>query len=248
MKTWVFTSKAAYMQRIQDYVRTGHYLFIQGFIAPAKVPAFAAKMTALHPILDNKLKAFRARERGEATGRLMFWLPHSESEHVHWILVIHPAPTDPADPKKGQLDASEQWKNAALRDQKVELTGYELVRQTKENVSKPVWTWRYRADRYDDLRDQLVLAIRSKRDQDVKRSLEVIWGSMGFSGSRAQAKALAKIFKEEWKRRRPGERLPETPAGHGYLRRKADVGIFMNSEPNAKIATPSRKIRSASEK
>jgi len=244
MKTWVFTSKAAYMQRIQDYVRTGHSVFIQGVIPTAKVPAFAEKMTRLHPVFDDKLKAFRAREKGEATGRLMFWLSKPESENVHWILVVHPARDDPAQPgqpRKAALDPSEQWKNAAFRDEKIELTGYELVRQTKEHAPKPVWTWRYRADRYDDLRDSLVLAIRSKRDQDVKRSLETIWGTMGFAGSRGQAKALEKIFKDEWKRRRPGETLPETPAGHGYLRRKADVGVFMGIAEKKTFTTPARK-------
>ncbi|CAM3735655.1 hypothetical protein POHY109586_21425 [Polaromonas hydrogenivorans] len=242
MKTWVFTSKAAYMQRIQDYVRTGHSVFIQGVIATAKVPAFAEKMTGLHPVFDNKLKAFRAREKGEATGRLMFWLPQLESENAHWILLIHPARDDPANPQKAKLDPSEKWKNAAFRDEKIELTGYELVRQTKENAPKPVWTWRYRADRYDDLRDALVLAIRSKRDQDVKRSLETIWGTMGFAGSRGQAKALEKIFKDEWKRRRPGEILPQTPAGHGYLRRKADIGVFLGGLEKKVSATPGRKL------
>jgi hypothetical protein len=223
--TWVFTSKAAFMQRTQDYVRTGHHLFIQGVIPTVKVPAFAAKMTERHPVFDNKLKAFRAREKGEATGRLMFWLPHSNSENIHWILVVHPAKPDPEDPKKGQLDPTEQWKNALHRDQKIQLTGYELVRQTKEKASKPVWTWRYQEDRYADLRDSLVLAIRSRRDQDVKRSIEVIWGTMGFAGSRAQAKALEKILRDEWKRRRPGEVMPEVPKGHGYLRRKENKGI-----------------------
>jgi hypothetical protein len=248
MKTWVFTSKAAYMQRIQDYVRTGHSLYIQGVLATAKVPAFAQKMATLHPIFDDKLKAFRAREKGEPTGRMMFWLPKSDSENAHWILLIHPAKADAEQPEKAKLAPGEKWKTAFHRDEKIGLTGYELVRQTKENAKKPVWTWRYRADRYDDLRDSLVLAIRSKRDQDVKRSLEVIWGSMGFSGSRSQAKALEKIFKEEWKRRRPGEVPPETPAGHGYLRRKADTGVFLGGAVTKASVIPSRKVNTRKEK
>ncbi len=230
------------MQRIQDYVRTGHHFFIQGVIPTPKVPSFAGKMTTLHPVFNNKLQAFRAREKGEATGRLMFWLPHSDSENTHWILLIHPAKEDPEHPEKAKLDPSEKWKNAFHRDEKVELTGYELVRKTKENEKKPVWTWRYRADRYADLRDSLVLEIRSKRDQDLKKSLDVIWGSMGFAGSREQAKALEKIFKDEWKRRRPGEVMPETPKGHGYLRRKADTGVFLGGPKTKAAKTPSRKI------
>ena len=222
------------MQRIQDYIRTGHNLYVQGVIETPKVPAFAAKMNMLHPVFDNKLKAFRAREKGEATGRLMFWLPKPDSQSAYWILVVHG--------EKEQLESSENWQNADNRDKKVELTGYELVRKTKENVKKPVWTWRYRPDRYADLRDALVLAIRSRRDQDVKRSLEVIWGSMGFAGSREQAKALEKIFKEEWKRRRAGETPPETPAGHGYLRRKPDLGIYLGVPATKAAKTPTRRV------
>lgn len=237
MKTWVFTSKAAFMQRIQDYVRTGHRLYIQGVIATQKVPMFAAKMVKLHPVFDNKLKAFRAREKGEATGRLMFWLPHADSENVHWILVIHG--------EKEQLDKSEKWQTADNRGKKIELTGYELVRQTKALENKPIWTWRYREDRYADIRDALVMAIRARRDQDVKISLEIIWGSMGFAGSRQQAKALEKIFREEWKRRRPGEVSPETPAGHGYLRRKADLGVYLGVPATKAAAVPRRRVKPA---
>ena len=271
MKTWVFTSKAAYMQRIQDYVRTGHHLFIQGSIATQKVPKFAEKMNSRHPIFDDKLKAFRAREKGEATGRLMFWQPKPDSETIHWILVIHPAKEDKTDPKKGELDPTEQWKSALNRHEKIELTGYELVRLTKPNYptkeqektkeikpinpvkgqekiketkqNKPTWTWRYQAQRYSDLRDSLVLAIRSKRDQDVKNSVEVIWGSMGFAGSRAQAKALEKIYKDEWKRHRPHETPPKTPNGHGYLRRKPDLGIYLGVPAKKVPAAPSRRIK-----
>ena len=74
----------------------------------------------------------------------------------------------------------------------------------------------------------MVLAIRSKRDQDFKILIDKIFGTMGFSGSREQAKSLAKLAKEEWKKRRPGEDMPEMPKGIGWIRRKADKGIYLN--------------------
>lgn len=236
MKTWVFTSKAAFMQRIQDYVRTGHIWYIQGVIQTAKVPKFSEKMTAAHPVFFDKLKASRARANGDPTGRLMFWLPKSDSENVHWILVVHAE-------KKEQLDKTEKWARADDKENKIRLTGYELVRQTKPLQKKPVWTWRYQEKRYNDLRDALVLAIRSRRDNDVKKYLDLIWGTMGFSGSRAQAKALAQIFKDEWKRRRMNEEPPAIPAGHGYLQRKADIGIFLGVPPSKAAKAPSRRIK-----
>jgi hypothetical protein len=236
MKTWVFTSKAAYMQRIQDYVRTGHNWYLQGVIPSEKVPAFAEKMTVNHPVFFDKLKASRARANGQPTGRLMFWLPKSESDNVHWILLVHAE-------KKEQLDKTEKWSRADDRESKVKLTGYELVRQTKPLEKKPVWTWRYQVERYEDLRDALVLAIRARRDQDLKRQLDVIWGTMGFAGGRSQAKALAQIFKDEWKRHRMTEDPPAIPAGHGYLQRKADVGIWLGVPPSRVAKVPSRRVK-----
>lgn len=236
MKTWVFTSKSAFMQRIQDYVRTGHIWHIQGLISNEKVPKFAEKMYAEHPVYDDKLKASRARGKGDPTGRLMFWLPHSDSQNVHWILAVH------AD-KKELLSKTEKWARADARDEKIKLTGYELVRQTKPLQNRPVWTWRYQSERYGELRDALVLSIRSRRDQDLKKYLDLIWGTMGFSGSREQAKALAKVFKDEWKRRRINDDPPAVPAGHGYLQRKADVGIWLGVPPSKSAKAPSRRIK-----
>lgn len=224
------------MQRIQDYVRTGHIWYIQGVIPTNKVPHFSEKMIADHPVFYDKLKASRAREKGEPTGRLMFWLPKPESENVHWILLVHAERQD-------QLESSEKWCRADGRESKVRLTGYELVRQKKIIEKRPVWTWRYQSERYDDLRDSLVLSIRSNRDQDLKRHLDLIFGTMGFAGSRAQAKALIKIFRDEWKRRRIDQTPPAIPAGLGYLQRKADYGIWLGVPPSKAAKAPSRRIK-----
>jgi hypothetical protein len=207
----VFTKKAGYMQRISDYVRTGHIHYIKGVIRLEKAFAFHDKMVINLPIYGDKLKAFRAREKGEATARLLFWRP-KEGEELHWIVLLHA--------KSEQLPPSEKWLNAL--QERIELTGYELVRETKKDAPKPVWTWKYRSDRYEDLRDSLILAIRSKRDQDVKTLIATIWGTMGFSGSRHQAKQLLKLLKDEWKRRRGSDPLPELPKAIGYVRRQAD--------------------------
>ena len=66
---------------------------------------------------------------------------------------------------------------------------------------------------------------------------------MGFAGSRAQAKALEKIYKDEWKRHRPHETQPKTPKGHGYLRRKPDLGIYLGIPAKKTPAAPSRRIK-----
>jgi hypothetical protein len=210
-KIAVFTKKAGYMQRIADYVRTGHIHYVQGKITLEKVFGFHDKMLISLPIFDDKLKAFRAREKNEPTARLLFWRP-KEGDELHWIVLLHC--------NKEQLPKSEKWRNALK--ERIDLTGYELLTDTKKDTKKPVWTWRYRSDRYADLRDSMVSAIRAKRDQDVKLLILTIWGTMGFSGSRHQAKQLLKLLKTEWEQKRKGENMPELPKAIGYVRRQAD--------------------------
>lgn len=218
-KIWVFTQKSAFMQRVADYVRTGHQAYFQGVTDVSKIFQTWEKLVGVHPIFNDRLKAFRTREKGLPTGRLMMYQNLNEPEKIHWIVLVH-AKTD-------QLAPGEKWRHAEDPHARVQFTGYELLRVTKEGASKPAWTWRYNPTRYADLRDAMAMAIRSRRDQDVKVLIESIFGTMGFSGSREQAKALAKLMKEEWAKRRPGDEMPEVPKGIGWIRRKADKGVFL---------------------
>ena len=218
-KIWVFTHKAAFMQRIADYVRTGHQAYIQGATDTPKMHTTWERLALANPVFDDKLKAFRAREKGLPTGRLLMYQNTNAPEKIHWILLIH-GRTD-------QLPLGEKWGHAEDSQSRVQFTGYELLRVTKEGVSKPVWTWRYNTQRYQDIRYSMVQAIRSNRDQDLKNLIETIFGTMGFSGSREQAKSLVQLMKGEWKLRRSGQDLPETPKLLGWVRRKADKGIWL---------------------
>ena len=233
-KIWVFTHKAAFMQRVADYVRTGHQAYIQGLTATTKMHSTWERLAMTHPVFDDKLKAFRAREKGEPTGRLLMYQNLQQPDQIHWILLIHG--------RKDQLAPGEKWRHAEDPHARIQLTGYELLRVTKEAQQKPSWTWRYNSQRYQDLRDSMVQAIRSRRDQDLKNLIEAIFGTVGFSGSREQAKALAKLMKEEWKKRRPGEEMPETPKLIGWVRRKADKGVFLTRSTGAPPKPKERPI------
>lgn len=218
-KIWVFDHKAAFMQRIADYVRTGHQAYIQGTTEAGKIFPTWEKLVQNNPVFDDKLKAFRAREKGEPTGRLLLYQGKNSPEKIHWFLLIHGT--------TAQLPAGEKWLHAEDQHHRIQFTGYELVRVTKEGLSKPSWTWKYSQNRFQDLRDSMVQAIRSRRDQDLKNLAESLFGTMGFSGSREQAKSLNKLAKDEWKKRRPNEVMPEMPLGFGWIRRKADKGIWL---------------------
>lgn len=218
-KIWVFTHKSAFMQRVADYVRTGHQAYIKGVTDAENIFDTWQRLVSNNPVFDDRLKAFRAREKGLATGRLLLYQNPKSPEKVHWFLLVH-GTTD-------QLPKEEKWQHAEDPHHRIYFTGYELIRVTKEGLKKPAWTWQYSQIRYQELRDYMVLAIRSRRDQDLKILIENLFGTMGFHGSRDQAKKLTKIIKDEWARRRPGEEIPDLPKGFGWVRRKADKGVWL---------------------
>ena len=231
-KIWVYTHKPAFMQRVQDYVRTGHQAYIQGVTDAQKMHATYERLILANPVFDDKLKAFRAREQGLPTGRLLMYQSPKSPEKIHWFLLIHG--------KVNQLPTAEKWSHAEDSHSRIHFTGYELLRMTKEGLKKPVWTWRYVPNRYQDIRDSMVLAIRGRRDQDVKALIDTIFGTMGFGGSREQAKKLVTLLKSEWKQHRPGNVMPEIPKGIGWIRRKADKGVFLTK---ASLSPPAKKER-----
>ena len=210
---FILTKKTVFMQRIADLVRNGHNLYVQGTIPLEKAGFLAAKFEQRFQVERNKLEASRARKRGEHSARLLFWLAE-ESEQVHWILLFCPGSV---------IDETEKWRYA-LSD-RIQLTGYELVRLTKEGADHPVWTWRYTRTRHDELREAVVQAIRRKRDDELRQLIHTLWRSPGFAGIRAQVKKFGDVIRAEWKRTRSNsETMPEIPARLGYVRRLPDVG------------------------
>jgi hypothetical protein len=214
---FILTKKTVFMQRIADLVRTGHNHYVQGTIPLEKTGFLAAKFEQRFQIQRNKLEASRARKRGEHSARLLFWLPE-ESEQVHWILLFCPGSV---------IDQTEKWRYA-LSD-RIQLTGYELVRLTKEGSDHPVWTWRYTRTRYDELRIAVVLAIRRNRDDELRQLIHTLWRSPGFAGIRAQVKKVGDLIRSDWKRARgKNETMPEIPVRLGYVRRLPDVGMSLS--------------------
>ena len=219
-RIWVFTQKSAFMQRVADYVRNGHRYYIQGKTDTEKIFVTWEKLVTHNPVFNDSLKAFRAREKGEPTGRLLLYQNRKSPEKIHWILMMHS--------RKDQLPSGEKWLHAEDQGDRIFFTGYELVRVTKEGTKKPTWTWRYTKETYESLRNEVIYSIRSNNDKRLADLIDKIFSTMGFSGSRAQAKMIVELIKEEWKRRRPHDQMPELPGGIGWVRRKSDKGVFLH--------------------
>lgn len=214
---FVFAYKTPLMQRIADLVRSGHTEYVLGTIPVHKAGFFAAKMDRLLQTSRNKLEACRARKRGEGSARLLF-LQQDNSAHLTWILLFHPG--------KQPDQSGQDWRDA--HNDKIILTGYELVRRTRPSSTQPAWTWRYTASQYDLLRNGIISAIRAKRDLELQQVIHSLVRSPGHAGVRDQVKQLCALIRSEWKRRRAkSETLPLIPH-HGYTRRLKDKGCRLS--------------------
>ena len=216
---FVFTKKTVYMQRIADLIGTGHIQYVQGIVAIEKAGFLAGKFDVRFDILQTKLQASRGRKAGKSSTRLLLLHPAAEATELQWVLLHFPSSTP---------DESEKWRNA-LQD-RISVTGYELLRITKPEESRPVWTWRYSRCRQDDLRHAIIQCIRQNRDRDLEELIHTIWRSPGFAGIRDQVKKFGALIKHEWKRsRKSSEKMPDIPSRIGYLRRLKDVGMKLST-------------------
>lgn len=213
---FVFFSKAAFMQRISDVVRTGHNFYFMGELPIEKVAGFYSKMSAFYLIDEGKHIASRKRKAGFASFRLFLARFNAEDPNITFIMLR----TDGDIPA---LAKKENWRDALV--DKINLTGYELVRHTRNGASKPSWSWRYTKQQEIDLREAIVSAIRRKSDKDLSFLISQVAGTMGFAIARDQAKKICVLVQREWKRHRNiTEKHPALPKRFGYVQRLPDVG------------------------
>jgi len=216
---FVFFSKAAFMQRISDLVRTGHSFYVMGELPIEKVAGFYSKMNDYYLVDEGKHVASRKRKDGFASFRLFLGRFNAEDPNVTFIMVR----TDGVVPA---LANKEKWRDALV--DKIQLTGYELVRHTRKDASKPSWSWRYTKQQEIDLRDSLVSSIRRKSDKDLSYLISQVAGTMGFAIARDQAKKMCHLVTSEWKRHRNiTEKPPALPKRFGYVQRLPDVGRLL---------------------
>lgn len=215
---FVFTKKAVYMQRIGDLVRSGHSSYVQGRVDIEKAGFLVGKFEGRYSISRTKLESSRARRAGKSSTRLLLLLQEGQGD-LDWVLLhVHGV----------KLDSSEKWRDAI--SDRVTVTGYELVRLTKPDEPRPVWTWRYTKSRHDELRNEIIACIRQRKDRDLVRLIETTWRTPGFYGAREQVKKFKELILSEWRRSRGAkDELPDIPVRIGYLRRLSDVGLKLST-------------------
>jgi hypothetical protein len=211
---FVLTRKTVLMQRLGDLARTGHIYYIRGEVSPERAGYLAGKMDEQYSVGLTRLEQSRRRKQGFATFRLLILHQDGQEKLTWFVLRTEGKLPPPAE--------HEKWRN--LLNDRIRLTGYELVRQTRPGSKNPAWTWRYEKEHEQALRDSLLRAIRTKRDDELRQLIHELWRTPGFAAARAQVKKFRQLIMAEWKRSRGTDPKPQIPERLGYVRRLPDTG------------------------
>lgn len=250
----IYESKTLLMQRLQDAFTRGHTRWTMGRTTVEKVPALARKFRDLYLVHLSRMARSRRKADGlgNATFYLMsdgdavlWFLLVSTGDHpahqveklndgtdakgrlvldTYELVRIAPTLTKPEPPDKlppSPTAAQKAEHNAALRAYEKRLTAY------KSGARTTGWTWRYTAGAYQSWRDRLMSEVRAGTGAEslLAQSIDTLYKTPGFRGSREQVKKLAQLLRAEWKRAgRPADSMPAIPARIGYVRRLPDIG------------------------
>lgn len=230
---FLHTKKTSFMQRLSDRVRRGATLYIAGQTPLKGVPQLTCKLSEKWPLNLTKMQASRRRKSGHGT---YFWLGYWDEQTalVHWFVLLNPG---------SEIDKTEAWRGAV--EDRVKLTGYELVRHTRSGAAAPAWTWRYTKERMGTIRESVVSAIRGRRDLEAEQIMHSVFRSPGFGGVREQVKKLRQLCIAEWQRNRSSaEIIFLLPTKIGYVSRLADRGVpwsaLMPSNPKTTSRSSSK--------
>ena len=187
----LYPHKTDAMRKLQNLVSRGHARWTAGQIEPRKLPALCLKFADRYGIERSAQQRWRAKTQGEASAHLILW--PVEPEQVHWWLVVSPG--------GGLVVELEQLQDAGR--QRIELTGYELVRMPRKGRAA-AWTWRMTANNYATWQERLKTVIRHHDEPGIQQSLHSLCRTPPFAESRRQAFELGRLAQAEWRRSRRG--------------------------------------------
>lgn len=217
----VLSSRQTLMQRVCDYVRTGHVHWTTGEVSLGRAADLARKFARLYAVDLDRNRRFRAKQHGDADAALLWYEPFPGAMTLRWVLLVTPG-EHPAH----QL---EHLQDASTRDGRMQLFDYELVHLTKRvkvatkstataphpvSTSSPeraprttpklvqaVLTWRMRADVYESWRERALAVARGNNTYAMQQFLEELYRVPGFFGARQQVGKVAALFRREYRRR-----------------------------------------------
>lgn len=200
----IITHKTDLMRRLLHLASHGYKYWISGEIQPTKVEALAFKFLDRYHTNRTEMQRYRAKKRGEANTQLVMWQDQKDKKSpVYWWLLVTP----------GSGLVHEREKLINLRDQRITLTGYELVKTNRKRREKdkpdkklkPGWTWRMDAVTFEAWKERIKTAVRHNSDNQMRQALHSLGGVPGFRECRVQAYLLLRMMRNDWKRTQTGE-------------------------------------------
>lgn len=256
---WCFacTSQPVFLQRISDAVQKGHGLYHAGRIQRERAVHFYNQMAGVLPIFStdntNAQRAWKARKAGFATGKILFWLPHSKSDHVHFVVLMSSAGDLPPLP-----DQNANWRNA--RKDPIQIAQYKLTLVDKSKIQMSPrlppkklpadgvkrrdthsYTWKIDDDIYQGMRDNVIHTLKNGKIEQCRELLDEIFMIYGFSAARGQAKKLITMVRSHWPKFGEGP-LPMIYTALKYIQRLPDEGKWCRIYKDGSIQKPGESL------
>lgn len=198
----VLANQAAAMQRIADYVRSGHVFWTSGEVPMARARTLVHKFDRLYGIGRTRNQRATDKSHGVAGATLILYCPHTSDGLPHagkirWVLLVT-AGDSPA-------HTVEKLQDARIRESRLRWGDYELLQIARPGQVKPAWSWRLQQLAYDDWRHRILETVRHKNPFEIDQLRTGLTRFPGFSGVRVQGKKLLTLFKQTWERSHRGE-------------------------------------------
>ncbi len=233
---FVFTNRSSMMQRIQDAVENGYLYFVQGTVKHEKAVCVLDKLIERYKTNQTPTQRLRAYEKGESLVQLFAYISPTEPEKGLDFYLLH----RPAQGQKCPTISSEPWKTATNRQTRIESRGYELVRVPNERTHKssktPLkpyrWTWRYNAERLEQFEQKLKRCALRNSEEEYRSLFDTLKKTLGFSGSREQAKTMLIRLEMNWRRISSQEPPICFDGKLPTARRMKNIGVMLAELPN----------------
>lgn len=220
----VLTNQAVAMQRIADYVRSGHVFWTSGEVTMARAKSLVHKFDRLYGIGRTRNQRATDKSHGVAGATLVLYCPHTperspHTDKIRWVLLLTVG--------ENPAYAVEKLQDARDRETRLHWGDYELLQIARSGQQKPAWSWRMRQQAYDDWRHCIIQTIRHKNPFDCELVLSLLYSLPGFAGVRVQGKKLLQLYAMEWARSF-GEKVP-TQKKLRYVQRLQNKGVKLSA-------------------
>lgn len=185
----VFVYKTDAMKSLQNLIAKGGYSrYTTDVIDTAKLEKLIYRFEDRYDIHANKQKRYRQKKAGICNCKLVL-LKENKYQVRFWLLVTKGT---------GVVEDLENLHEVTDKKNRLEITGYELVRVQKSEVVR--WTWRITKDNYCEWQQRIQNACRYKSEEQVRQIIYSLQKMPVFSEMRLQAYTLFRELQAQYRR------------------------------------------------